>query len=208
MQMTDNQKATNVKNSSDQSLEPQWQAMKQDWQQQSYKKTDIKALTQQTARRILKAKLLFAIDLIATLLIVLYFILYFNDFENRATFYYMAFASITAPIYMYYSIKIRLVSWRLGQGTPALALKAAITACHSSIHYLQLLKLSSYILFIPINWYIIELKTSTEKSVLLALVITNLILIAMYLVSHYMQKKRLTELNKLQQLVDKKQHDS
>ena len=205
--MKNQQNVNEIKTNLTQPLDQQWQAIAQDWQQQEYKKTDLKALTRKTALRILKAKLIFAFDLLATLFIIIYFVININQIEDKATFYYLLFAVIATPIYMFYSIKIRLASWRLGQGTPALALNAAITACQSSIHYLQLLKLSSYIFIIPINWYIFALKTSSDKSIWPALVITNLILFVIYFISHRMQKKRLAELNKLQRLLDEQQNN-
>ncbi len=205
--MKNQQDINEIETNSVQPLDQQWQAIAQDWQQQEYKKTDLKALTRKTALRILKAKLIFAFDLLATLFIIIYFVVNINQIEDKATFYYLLFAVIATPIYMFYSIKIRLASWRLGQGTPTLALNAAITACQSSIHYLQLLKLSSYLFIIPINWYIFALKTSSDKSIWPALVITNLILFVIYFISHRMQKKRLAELNKLQQLLDEQQNN-
>lgn len=205
--MTKQKDSNDIEANSEQPLDQQWQEIAQDWQQQEYKKTDIKALTKQTAARIFKAKLLFAFDLIATLFIVVYFAFNFNNFEDKASFYYMAFAAIGTPIYMFYAIKIRRASWQLGQGTPSSALFAALAACRSSINYLQLLKFSSYIMFVAVNWYIYELGKTSEKSIWLAILLANIPIFLIYYISHRMQNKRLIELTKLQQLHDENKQE-
>jgi len=182
----------------EQPLEQEWLTLAQDWQQQSFTKVDIDKLTKKTAKRLLKTKLIFAIDLMATIGIIIYFFyLWLFSTENTATVIYMAFAALTSPIYMYISYQMRIVSWRVGVGTPTSAISAAIEACNSSIQYLQLSKYCAFAFVIPLNWYIYTIKTAQNKPMLLGLILANSILLLMYGISDHMQKKRKNELAEL-----------
>lgn len=182
-------------------LDQEWLELAQDWQQQPFTTVDMDKLTKKTARRLLKTKLIFVIDLIAIIgVIILFFYLWLFSSEDKSTVIYMGFAALTSPIYMYISYKMRIDSWKVGVGTPTSAISAAIKACYSSIQYLQLIKYCSFIMFIPINWYIYAIKAAQNKPMLLGLILTNSILLLMYGISQRMQQKRKKELVELKTL--------
>ncbi|PCI60348.1 MAG: hypothetical protein COB35_09510 [Gammaproteobacteria bacterium] len=176
-------------------LEHEWLNLAQDWQQQPFNKIDLAKLTKKTARRILKTKLIFAFDLIATIAIVIAFFTMwlFADFDN-ATLLYIGFAALVTPIYMLLSFKVHINSWRIGVGTPNSAIAASISACKSSIQYLQLIKYSALVYIIPINWYVYTLKQAQDKPMLMGLLLANSILLLSYAITVKMQQKRQKEL--------------
>ena len=55
-------------------LDDQWQSLVDDWQSQPYQKVDIQALLKQSQKRTLGAKLLLLFDIVATLAIIIAFI--------------------------------------------------------------------------------------------------------------------------------------
>jgi len=189
------------KETTKETLDQDWLDLVEDWQQQPFTKVDINQLTQQTARRIFKTKLIFTTDLIATIVIIIsFFHVWLFSSEDKSTVIYIGFAALTTPIYMYISYKMRIASWKIGVGTPTSAISAAIEACYSSIQFLQLLKYSVFALFIPINWYVYALKTAQNKPMLFGFILVNSILLLMYAISYRMQQKRKNELANLKKL--------
>ncbi|PKH86353.1 hypothetical protein [Colwellia sp. Bg11-28] len=179
-------------------LDEQWLTLSQDWQSQPYEKTNIQALLKQTKKRTLLAKSLLAIDIIATvgLLIALLIGLYQGDW-GTATIAYLAFGVITSVVFVYYEIKIRLRIWQHSCDSPDKAVANAIAGLESSIKYIKLIKLSCWLLLPTVNWYIYAMVEESEKSPWPPFLVINLVIAILWLVSHWFQKKRTKELSQL-----------
>lgn len=179
-------------------LDEQWLTLSQDWQNQPYEKTDIQALLKQTKKRTLLAKSLLAIDIIATvgLITTLLIGLYQGDW-GTATIAYLAFGAITSVIFVYYEIKIRLRIWKHSCDSPDKAVANAIAGLESSIKYIKLIKLSCWLLLPAVNWYIYVMIEESEKSPWPPFFVINLVIVILWLVSHWFHQKRTKELNQL-----------
>jgi len=179
-------------------LDEQWLALSQDWQSQPYEKTDIQALLKQTKKRTLLAKSLLAIDVIATvgLIIALLVGLYQGDW-GTATIAYLAFGAITSVVFVYCEIKIRLRIWQYSCDSPDKAVANAVAGVESSIKYIKLIKLSCWLLLPAVNWYIYAMIGETEKSPWPPFFVINIVIVSLWLVSHWFHKKRTKELSQL-----------
>lgn len=179
-------------------LDEQWLTLSQDWQSQPYEKTDIQALLKQTRKRTLLAKSLLAIDVIATvgLIIALLVGLYQGDW-GTATIAYLAFGAITSVVFVYYEIKIRLRIWQHSCDSPDKAVLNAIEGAESSIKYIKLIKLSCWLILPAANWYIYAMISGSEKSPWPPFFVINIVIVSLWLVSHWFHKKRTKELSQL-----------
>ena len=179
-------------------LDEQWLSLSQDWQSQPYEKTDIQALLKQTKKRTLLAKSLLLIDAIATLglIIALLVGLYQGDW-GTATIAYLAFGAITSVVFVYYEIKIRLRIWQHSCDSPDKAVANAIAGVESSIKYIKLIKLSCWLLLPAVNWYIYAMIGETEQSPWQPFFVINMVIVSLWLVSHWFHKKRTKELSQL-----------
>jgi hypothetical protein len=179
-------------------LDEQWLSLSQDWQSQPYEKTDIQALLKQTKKRTLLAKSLLAIDAIATigLIIALVVGLYQGDW-GTATIAYLAFGAITSVVFVYYEIKIRLRIWQHSCDSPDKAVTNAIAGVESSIKYIKLIKLSCWLILPAANWYIYAMIGGSEKSPWPPFFVINIVIVSLWLVSHWFHKKRTKELSQL-----------
>ena len=179
-------------------LDEQWLTLSQDWQSQPYEKTDIQALLKQTKKRTLLAKSLLAIDVIATvgLIIVLLVGLYQGDW-GTATIAYLAFGAITSIVFVYYEIKIRLRIWQHSCDSPDKAVANAIAGLESSIKYIKLIKLSCWLLLPAVNWYVYAMIEELEKSPWPSFFAVNIVMVILWLISHWFYKKRTKELSQL-----------
>ena len=186
-----NSEATNL-------LDEQWLALSQDWQSQPYEKTDIQALLKQTKKRTLLAKSLLAIDVIATIgiLIALLVGLYQGDW-GTATIAYLAFGGITSVVFVYYEIKIRLRIWQHSCDSPDKAVANAIAGVESSIKYIKLLKLSWWLLLPAANWYVYAMIEESKKSPWPPFFVINTFILTLWLITHGFHKKRAEELKQL-----------
>lgn len=184
--------------SDEQPLDENWLLLSQDWQTQPYEKTDIQALLKQTKNRTLLAKSLLAIDVIATvgLIITLLVGLYQGDW-GTATITYFAFGSIGSLVFVYYEIKIRLRIWQHCCDSPDKAVENAISGIESSIRYIKLIKLSYCLLLPAVNWYLHVMYEESEKSVWPPLLFINSFLIISWAVTHWFHLKREKELAQL-----------
>ena len=182
----------------EQPLDENWLILSRDWQAQPFEKTDIKKLLKQTKRRTLWAKSLLAIDIIATLglIMVLAFGLYQGDW-GTATIAYFTFGSLGSVVFVYYEIQIRLRIWQRSCDSPDKAVANAIAGVESSIKYIKLIKLSCWLLLPAVNWYIYAMIEESEKSPLPAFIFINVFVISMWLVTHWFHKKRDEELSQL-----------
>ena len=179
-------------------LDEQWLTLSQDWQSQPYEKTDIQALLKQTKKRTLLAKSLLAIDVIATvgLIMVLLVGLYQGDW-GKATIAYLAFGAITSIVFVYYEIKIRLRIWQHSCDSPDKAVANAIAGLESSIKYIKLIKLSCWLLLPAVNWYVYAMIEELEKSPWPSFFAVNIVMVILWLISHWFHKKRTKELSQL-----------
>jgi hypothetical protein len=179
-------------------LDEQWLTLSQDWQSQPYEKTDIQALLKQTKKRTLLAKSLLAIDVIATVGIIIALLvgLYQGDW-GTATIAYLAFGAITSVVFVYYEIKIRLRIWQHSCDSPDKAIVNAIAGVESSIKYIKLMKFSCWLLLPAVNWYIYAMIGETEKSPWPPFFVINMVIVSLWLISHWFHQKRTKELIQL-----------
>ena len=179
-------------------LDEQWLSLSQDWQSQPYEKTDIQALLKQTKKRTLLAKSLLVVDVIATLglIIALLVGLYQGDW-GTATIIYLAFGAITSVVFVYYEIKIRLRIWQHSCDSPDKAIVNAIAGVESSIKYIKLIKFSCWLLLPAVNWYIYAMIGETEKSPWPPFFVINMVIVSLWLISHWFHQKRTKELIQL-----------
>lgn len=176
-------------------LDDNWLALSRDWQSQPYEKTDIQALLKQTQKRTLLAKSLLAIDIIATVAIIIALLvgLYKGDWST-ATIAYLTFGSLGSIVFVYYEIKIRLRIWQHSCDSPDNAVANAISGVESSIKYIKLIKLSCWFLLPAANWYIYVMIKESEKSPWPPFIVMNSFVIVMWLITHWFHKKRSGEL--------------
>jgi hypothetical protein len=182
----------------EQPLDENWLILSRDWQAQPFEKTDINKLLKQTKRRTLWAKSLLAIDIIATLglIIALMVGLYQGDW-GTATIAYFTFGSLGSVVFVYYEIEIRLRIWQRSCDSPDKAVENAIAGVESSIKYIKLIKWSCWLLLPVVNWYIYAMIEASEKSPLPAFIFINVFVLSMWLVTHWFHKKRDEELAQL-----------
>lgn len=179
-------------------LDEQWLTLSQDWQSQPYEKTDIAALLKQTKKRTLQAKLLLVLDIIASLgLIIALLVGLYQDDWGTATSAYLAFGAITSIVFVYYEIKIRLHLWQHSCDSPDKAVANAIVGLESSIKYIKLIKLSCWLLLPAVNWYVYAMIEELEKSPWPPFFAVNIIIVILWLISHWFYKKRTKELSQL-----------
>lgn len=179
-------------------LDDNWLQLSQDWQAQPYEKTDIPALVKQTRKRTLYAKVLLAINVIATLsvCIALLVALYQGDW-GTPTIAYLAFGSIGSIIFVYYEMKIRLRIWRQCCDSPDKAITNAVAGIESSITYIKLTKFSFWLSFPVVNWYVYVMYDASEKSVWPPLLFINSFVVIGWSVTHWFHLKRKKELTQL-----------
>jgi hypothetical protein len=179
-------------------LDETWAELAEDWQSQPYQKADISALLKKTKRRNRQSKLLFILDIAVTVLTLLAFcygryIAHWHEF----TLSYLAIVALGSIGLVGYSYKIRIKAWRLIAQSPDKAIDTAIETCKSSIQYLKLIKYSCYFFIIPVNWYVWQMTIINNKSQLKGIIVSNLILLVIYLWAVKRQRTRKVELNAL-----------
>ncbi len=185
-------------------IDEDWAAMAQDWQTQPFTKTDINMLLKQTRIRTVWAKCLLALDVIATIGMILVAIyMWLSGSKDQATILYLGVGSFLSVVFVYYAIKIRLSAWKVNCGSPDKAIEHAITACQSSLSYIKLIKISCFIVWPFVNWYIFIISQQMDKSPFLGLVLINVLIAGVWLISHTFYRKRNQELKQLNQLVSK-----
>jgi hypothetical protein len=179
-------------------LDEQWLTLSQDWQSQPYEKTDIQALLKQTKKRTLLAKVLLFLDIIAALgLIVTLFVGLYQERWDTSTIVYLLFGATTSIAFVYYEIKIRLHLWQHSCDSPGKAVANAIEGVESSIKYIKLIKLSCWLILPAANWYIYAMISGLEKSPWPPFFVINIVIVSLWLVSHWFHKKRTKELSQL-----------
>jgi len=182
-------------------LDEQWLSLSQDWQTQPFEKTDIQVLLKQTKRRTLWAKLLLAFDIVATLAVIIAFMIgmYQGDWNN-ATITYLGVCGLLSAVFVYYEIQIRQQTWQHSCDSPDKAIQNAIAGCKSSIKYVLLIKYSTWLVFPVVNGYLFVMVSESDKSPWPAFIIVNFFVIAMWSISHFFHLKRNKELKQLMTL--------
>lgn len=172
-------------------LDDQWQSLVDDWQSQPYQKVDIQALLKQSQKRTLGAKLLLLFDIVATLAIIIAFIVgYVGNTMSTPTLIYLAICGFGSVPYTLYTIKIRRQTWQMAETSPDQIIARTLHGLEGAIKYGKLLKYTSVSLIPIVNWYIYEISKGTDKNQLLAHTVANAIAVAMIAASYYFQKKR------------------
>ncbi|MCP4986678.1 MAG: hypothetical protein GY928_11675 [Colwellia sp.] len=196
--VSDDQKNKKSPESDEQPLDEAWLLLTQDWQAQPYEKTDIQALLKQTKKRTMLAKSLLALDVIATigLLIALFVGLYQGDW-GKATIAYLTFGSVGSLVFVCYEIKIRLRIWQHCCDSPDKAVENAISGIESSIRYIKLIKLSCWLLLPIVNVYIYAMLQESDKSPWPPFLAINGFVIVMWSITHWFHLKREKQLIKL-----------
>ena len=180
-------------------LDEQWAEMSQDWQSQPTTKTDIAKLLKQTKQRTFWAKLLLAVDIIATLgIISVVFYMWLSGSKDQTTIVYLGISGLLSIVFVYYVIKIRLSTWKVNCGSPDKAIKHAIAACQSSLSYIKLVNFSCLFMWPFANWYVYAVAKQTDRSPTLGLVITNVIFVTLWFITHKFYQKRIEELKLLE----------
>jgi hypothetical protein len=185
-------------------FDEQWAEMTQDWQSQPTAKTDIAKLLKQTKQRTVWAKCLLAMDIIATVGMVLAALyMWLTGAEDQATIIYFGIGGVFSVVFVYFAINIRLAAWKVNCGSPDKAIDHAISGCLSSINYIKLIKLSYFVLLPFVNWYIFTISEQESQSPVLGLVLMNVFVLLIWAITHYFHIKRRNELKQLQELLSK-----
>ena len=197
-QLSDSEKDKDHLPSGEQLLDENWLLLSRDWQTQPYEKTDVNALLKQTLKRTFWAKSLLILNIVATIGVIIGFFigLYQGDWA-KATLVYLGVCSVASIVFVYYEIKIRAKTWQQNCDSPDKAIVNAISGCESSIKYVRLLKLSSWLMLPLMNGYLIAASSESEKSLWPPLIIINLCIVIMWGVSHWFHLKRNKELKQL-----------
>lgn len=196
LQAKNETQATEHKNDDEQLtvFDDAWAELSQDWQAQPTPKTDINALVKRTRRRTRGAKLCFALNIIATLGLLLVFL--YGVFDGQLgdpVNTYLGLGGLISLIFVYFETKLRLATWSQLCDSPEKAIDNAIAGSESSMKYLWITKIS-FLPFLPlVNWFVYTVGQSSEKPLLTAFLIANGFMLAMYLVVEYLHRKRKKE---------------
>jgi len=179
-------------------LDEQWAELSQDWQAQPYEKTDVKALLTKTKRRTIWAKTCFALNVIATIGLLISFIYGVLEGEFGDPFNtYLGAGGLISLIFVYYEIKIRASTWSKISDSPDQALENALAGCESSMEYMRLTKWSCLPFAILANWLAFTLAAESEKSMVSAIIFINALLLFIYAITEYIHRKRKNEYQQL-----------
>lgn len=187
----------------EQPLDEDWLLLSQDWQSQPYEKTDIQALLKRTKRRTLWAKSLLALDAVATVGLIIAFIvgLYRGSWGN-VTIAYLGFGGLLSAVFVYYEVKIRQQTWQHNCDSPDKAVVNAIAGCRSSIKYVLLIKYSMWLVLPLVNAYSFSMSSESLKSPWPSLIAINTFVLVTWLISHFFHVKRNKELKQLMILAE------
>ncbi|MEW6990119.1 hypothetical protein AADZ91_05450 [Colwelliaceae bacterium 6441] len=175
-------------------IDEQWEKLTQDWQSQKVEKTDIQVLLKQTRKRTLWAKTCFALNIIATVSLLIAFIFgVFNGEFGQPWNTYLGFGGLMSLIFVYYEMKIRAKIWTQISDSPDKAIENAIAGCESSMKYMKLSKWSCLPFGVLANWFVFSLGQQEDKSLLTPLIFINVFIGVVYLVSEIIHRKRQKE---------------
>lgn len=187
-------------------IEQEWQNLTQDWQSQDYVKTDMQALLRRTRIRTYWAKSYMALNILATIgLVVAFFVGLYQGEWGGAINTYLAGVSIISVIFSYYEFRIRVKTWQQCCGSPDKAIEQAIDGCLSSIKYIKLTKITFLAFLLMINWLFFALEQQQNEPDRLSLILVNGTFLVLFVITHLLhlkRKKEYRELVKLNQGID------
>lgn len=179
-------------------IDEQWKSLTQDWQTQSFEKTDIQALLKQTKKRTLWAKSCFVLNIIATVGLLASFIYGVLEGEfGKPWNTYLGMGGLMSLIFVYYERKIRIKTWNQISDSPDKAIENALVGCESSIKYMVLTKWSCLPFGVLANWFVYSIGQEENKSVLLAFIFINVFIGIMYFITDVIHRKRKREQKEL-----------
>ena len=182
-------------------LDGAWEELSQDWQAQPTPKTDIKALIKRTRRRTRGAKFCFALNIFATLGLLVAFLYGIYDGQwGEPVNIYVGLGTLISLVFIYFEAKIRLATWSQLCDSPEKAIDHAIAGSESSMRYMWITKLS-FLPFLPlVNWFVYTVSQTSDKAALPAYLIANGFMLVIYLIVDYLYRKRKKEYHQLLQM--------
>jgi hypothetical protein len=178
--------------------EETWAELTQDWQSQATPKTDVAALVKSTRKRMRAAKFCFALNIIATLgLILAFFYGIFDGQWGKPFNVYLGLGGLLSVVFVYFETKVRLATWAQISDSPEKAIENAIASSESSMKYMLITKIS-FLPFLPlINWFIYTVSQTNNKDALPGYLMANGFMLGVYLVVEYLHQKRKREYQQL-----------
>ncbi|MDP7593279.1 MAG: hypothetical protein QF552_11430 [Litorilituus sp.] len=179
-------------------LDEQWLELTEDWQSQPYEKTDIKALLKQTRRRTYWAKALLALNVLATLGMLLGF--FYGLSQGRfgtSMNTFLGICGVLSTAFVIYEIKIRFTTWQNCCDSPDKAIDSAIAGCESSLKYIVLTKLAFLPFWLLANWFFYSISIEESRAMWPSLIFINVYLVICYLVTERFHRKRKKEYKQL-----------
>ena len=196
----DEQKAISAEQEALSPLDDTWAELSQDWQSQAVPKTDIAALVKQTKRRTQGAKLCFALNIIVTLALLVFFLYgVWQGQLGEPVNTYLGGGAFLSIIFVYLETKVRLATWRQLCDSPEKAIDNAIISCQSSIKYMVITKLSFIPFLLLVNWFVYTVSKVENKDMLTGFIYANGLMLFMYAFVDYLHRKRKKQ---YKQLVD------
>lgn len=184
--------------SDNQPLDENWLLISKDWQSQPVPKTDIEQLLKRTRRRTNGAKTCFALNVIATLGLLIAFVYgSLSGQLGKPMNTYLGIGGLLSLVMVYYEMKIRLSAWKGLCDSPQKAIEHAITGCKSSMQYMMLTKASTVPFFFLMNWFIYTVGKTSDKPVLVAFIFANGFVVGVYIIADYLHQKRKKEYQQL-----------
>ena len=175
-----------------------WLAMSNDWQSQPFAKADIEVLLKRTRRRTYWAKSCLALNVIATIGILIFFVYgLLQDEFGEPVNSYLGICGLLSIVFVYYEFKIRLTTWQQCCDSPDKAIVNAIASCESSIKYCVLTKISFIPFLVVINWFLFTIDGESEKSIWPPVIFVNSFMLLAYGVTELFLRKRRAEHKKL-----------
>ncbi len=179
-------------------LDEQWLEITQDWQAQPYEKTDINALLKQTRRRTYWAKALFALNVLATLAMLLGFFYGLSQGKFGTSMNtFLGICGVLSMVFAIYEIKIRLTTWQNCCDSPNKAIDSAIAGCESSLKYIVLTKLAFLPFWLLANWFFYSVSIEENLAMWPSLIFINIYLAICYLITERFHRKRKKEYKQL-----------
>mgnify|MGYP000259434156 CR=1 FL=1 len=182
-------------------LDGTWEELSQDWQAQPTPKTDIKALIKRTRQRTRGAKFCFALNIFATLGLLVAFLYGIYDGQwGEPVNIYLGLGGLISLIFIYFEAKIRIALWSQLCDSPEKAIDHAIAGSESSMRYMWITKLS-FLPFLPlVNWFVYTVSQTSDKAALPTYLIANGFMLVIYLIVDYLYRKRKKEYHQLLQM--------
>ena len=179
-------------------LDGDWADIAGDWQRQPTKKVDTTRLLKKIRRRILVAKGILVADVVATLgLFSVFIYTWFSEGWSRTEQIFLGFVTLGSIVYVYYEYQARKGTWQVNVPGSDSVLQQAIKGCESSLKFLRVMKLYTWLLLPLANWFAYSMAELRDKPAWKALLFVNLVCLAMLAVTIWYEKRRQKELASL-----------